>query len=127
MGSFDFIYDLAVPYCPTNGHPSADPVSMFKMMLVGYFYCIKSERQLVQEIQLNIAYCWFCGVWNGTKNSWICLWRKLLWTAEMTLVLFTGVWNYWELPRIFLPSVFPKAQVNMDFYIIRSRIRLFAQ
>lgn len=34
---------------------------MFKMLLVGYLYGIKSERRLVQEVQLNIAYRWFCG------------------------------------------------------------------
>ena len=58
--SFDFIYDLAL-YYPTNGRPSVDPVSMFKMLLVGYLYGVKSERRLVQEVQLNIAYRWFCG------------------------------------------------------------------
>ena len=61
MISFDFIYDLVASYYPTNGRPSVDPVSMFKMLLVGYLYGIKSERRLVQEIQLNIAYRWFCG------------------------------------------------------------------
>ena len=45
----------------------------------------------------------------------------------MTLVLFTGAWNYWELPVIFRPSVFPMTQVNMDFHMIRNRIHLFAQ
>ena len=59
--SFNFIYDLAAPYYSANGRPSVDPVSMFKMLLVGYLYGIKSERRLVQEIQLNIAYRWFCG------------------------------------------------------------------
>ena len=49
------------PYYPANGRPSVDPVSMFKMLLVGYLYGIKSERRLVQEVQLNIAYRWFCG------------------------------------------------------------------
>ena len=33
----------------------------FKMLLSGYLYGIKSERRLVEEIQLNIAYRWFCG------------------------------------------------------------------
>ena len=61
MISFDFIYDLVAPYYPTNGRPSVDPVSMFKMLLVGYLYGVKSERRLVQEVQLNIAYRWFCG------------------------------------------------------------------
>ena len=35
MISFDFIYDLVAPYYPANGRPSVDPVSMFKMLLVG--------------------------------------------------------------------------------------------
>ena len=29
---------------------------MFKMLLIGYLYGIKSERRLVEEVQLNIAY-----------------------------------------------------------------------
>lgn len=59
--SFDFIYEILEPNYPSNGRPSIDPVSMFKMLLVGYLYGIKSERRLVEEIQLNIAYRWFCG------------------------------------------------------------------
>lgn len=59
--SFSFIYDLLAPFYPAVGRPSVNPVSMFKMLLVGYLYGIKSERRLVQEIQLNIAYRWFCG------------------------------------------------------------------
>ena len=54
--SFDFIYDLAAPYYPANGRPSVVPVSMFIMLLVGYLYSVKSERRLMQEVQLNIAY-----------------------------------------------------------------------
>ena len=59
--SFSFIYDLLARYYPATGRPSVDPVSMFKMLLIGYLYGIKSERRLVEEIQLNIAYRWFCG------------------------------------------------------------------
>ncbi len=61
MVSFDFVYDIVAPFYPANGRPSIDPVSMFIMLLVGYLYGIKSECRLVQEIQLNIAYRWFCG------------------------------------------------------------------
>lgn len=61
MVRFEFIYELLVPYYPTYGHPSVDLVSMFKMLLVGYLYGIKSERRLVEDVQLNIAYRWFCG------------------------------------------------------------------
>lgn len=59
--SFDFIYEILTPYYSSVGRPSVDPVSMFKMLLVGYLYGIKSERRLVEEVQLNIAYRWFCG------------------------------------------------------------------
>lgn len=61
MVSFNFIYDLLAPYYPATGRPSVAPVSMFKMLLIGYLYGIKSERRLVEEVQLNIAYRWFCG------------------------------------------------------------------
>lgn len=53
---FDFIYEILEPYYPSNGCPSIDPISMFKMLLAGYLYGIKSERRLVQEVHLNIAY-----------------------------------------------------------------------
>ena len=45
MVSFDFIYDLLAPHYPATGRPSVDPVSMFKMLLIGYLYGIKSERK----------------------------------------------------------------------------------
>lgn len=59
--SFSFIYELMEPYYAKRGRPSIDPVSMIKMLLVGYLYGIKSERRLVEEVRLNIAYRWFCG------------------------------------------------------------------
>lgn len=49
MVSFDFIYDLLAPYYPATGRPSIDPVSIFKMLLIGYLYGIKSERRLVED------------------------------------------------------------------------------
>jgi len=30
------------------------------MLLVGYCYGIRSERQLCEEVELNLAYRWFC-------------------------------------------------------------------
>lgn len=61
MTRFDFIYELLAPYYPPNDRPSVDSVRMFKMLLVGYLFGIKSERRLVEEVRLNLAYCWFCG------------------------------------------------------------------
>ena len=58
---FKFIYELAAPYYSKIGRKSIDPVSLIKMMLVGFLYGIKSERRLVEEVSLNLAYRWFCG------------------------------------------------------------------
>jgi IS5 family transposase len=33
---------------------------MIRMLLVGYCYSIRSERRLCQEVDLNLAYRWFC-------------------------------------------------------------------
>jgi len=60
---FTFIYDLVKDlYCLDNGRPSIDPVMLFKMMLIGYLFGIKSERRIVDEIKVNVAYKWFLGL-----------------------------------------------------------------
>lgn len=43
-----------------TGRPSVDPELMIRMLLIGYLYGIRSERQLVGELHLNLAYRWFC-------------------------------------------------------------------
>lgn len=59
---FSFINEKVRPlYSENNGRPS-DPTMLFKMMFIGYFYGIRSERQLEREIQTNIAYRWFLGL-----------------------------------------------------------------
>ena len=57
---FSFIHDrVADLYCPDNGRPALDPVLMFKALFLGYLFGIRSERQLVREIEVNVAYRWF--------------------------------------------------------------------
>ena len=59
---FDFIRDKVKDlYCADNGRPAIDPVVLFKMLFLGYLYGVRSERQLVKEIQVNVAYRWFIG------------------------------------------------------------------
>jgi transposase len=48
-------------YCADNGRPAIDPVVLFKMLFIGYLFGIRSERQLVRDIQVNVAYRWFLG------------------------------------------------------------------
>ena len=57
---FEFIRDrVRHLYCSNNGRPALDPVVLFKMLFLGYLFGIRSERQLVREIQVNVAYRWF--------------------------------------------------------------------
>jgi len=57
---FSFIHEcVAGLYCPDNGRPALDPVVMFKALFIGYLFGIRSERQLVREIEVNVAYRWF--------------------------------------------------------------------
>ena len=59
---FDFIRDKVKDlYCADNGRPAIDPVVLFKMLFLGYLFGLRSERQLVREIQVNVAYRWFIG------------------------------------------------------------------
>ena len=60
---FRFIRDrVRHLYCSNNGRPAIDPVVLFKMIFLGYLFGIRSERQLVREIQVNMAYRWFLGL-----------------------------------------------------------------
>ena len=45
-----------------TGRPSIDPEVLIRMMVVGYLKGITSERRLCEEVQLNLAYRWFCGL-----------------------------------------------------------------
>ena len=58
-----FIYDLVKDkYSHDTGRPSMDPVTLIKIPLIQYLYGIKSMRQTVKEIEVNVAYRWFLGL-----------------------------------------------------------------
>lgn len=60
---FSFITEKVRPYySATQGRPPIPPVRLFKMMLIGYLYGIRSERMLEKEIDMNLAYRWFLGL-----------------------------------------------------------------
>ena len=65
--NFDFIYEKAASFYSNKGRRSIDPVVMIKMLLIGYFYGIKSERRLEEEVSLNLAYRWFCDLYLMQK------------------------------------------------------------
>ncbi len=59
---FSFIHDMVKDlYCHDNGRPAVDPEVLFKMLFIGYLFGIRSEQQLIREIEVNVAYRWFLG------------------------------------------------------------------
>ena len=48
------------PHYSSIGRPSIDPELMIRMLIVGYVFAIRSERLICREVQVNLAYRWFC-------------------------------------------------------------------
>ncbi len=75
MRKLDAVLDLSLvsrdlaPYYSHTGRPSIDPELMLRMLIVGYVSAIRSERQLCSEVQVNMAYRWFCGTVSQHKSS----------------------------------------------------------
>ncbi len=54
------IREQLAPYYSEMGRPSVDPALMIRMLIIGYCYGLRSERRLTQEVELHLAYRWFC-------------------------------------------------------------------
>ena len=60
---WSFIYELVKDsYCEDNGRPSLDPVILIKLAVIQFMFGIRSMRQTIQEIKVNMAYRWFLGL-----------------------------------------------------------------
>jgi len=57
-----WVHNELGPHYSPIGRPSIDPVLMIRMLVVGYVLAIRSERALCREVQVNLAYRWFCGL-----------------------------------------------------------------
>ena len=57
-----WVYAELAPHYSPLGRPSIDPALMIRMLIVGYVFAIRSERALCREVQVNLAYRWFCGL-----------------------------------------------------------------
>jgi transposase len=56
----DGMHEQLRPYYSEIGRPSIDPELMIRILIVGYCYGLRSERKLTQEVELHLAYRWFC-------------------------------------------------------------------
>lgn len=125
---FEFIREkVAHLYCPDNGRPAIDPVILFKMLFIGYMFGIRSERQLIRDIQVNVAYRWFLGFDLQTKipdASTISQNRRRRFLASTIyqeifdeIVLFAMRKNLLDGKTLYTDSTHLKANANKNKFI----------
>src|SRR5947209_1412004 len=60
--SFAFVREKLKASYSATGRPSIDPELLLRMLLIGYLYGITSERKLVEELRMHLAWRWFNGL-----------------------------------------------------------------
>jgi len=56
---FSFVRERLKSFYSVTGRPSIDPEVLLRLLLVGYLYGITSERRLLEEVHMHLAYRWF--------------------------------------------------------------------
>jgi len=60
--SFEFVRQQLKDCYSASGRPSIDPELLLRILLIGYLYGISSERTLVEELRMHLAWLWFTGL-----------------------------------------------------------------
>src|SRR5271157_4131081 len=60
--SFAFVRERLKDSYSETGRPSIDPELLLRILLIGYLYGITSERKLVEELRMHLAWRWFTGL-----------------------------------------------------------------
>ena len=60
--SFEFVREQLKNSYSESGRPSIDPELLLRILLLGYLYGITSERKLVEELRMHLAWRWFTGL-----------------------------------------------------------------
>jgi transposase len=60
--SFEFVRKRLKNSYSETGRPSIDPELLLRILLIGYLYGISSERKLVEELRMHLAWRWFTGL-----------------------------------------------------------------
>jgi transposase len=60
--SFEFVREQLKDSYSETGRPSIDPELLLRILLIGYLYGITSERKLVEELRMHLAWRWFTGL-----------------------------------------------------------------
>ena len=56
---FGFVRERLKNFYSSTGRPSIDPEALLRLLVVGYLYGITSERRLIEEVRMHLAYRWF--------------------------------------------------------------------
>ena len=67
--SFEFVRERLRNSYSATGRPSIDPELLLRILLIGYLYGITSERKLVEELRMHLAWRWFTGLGLRSGDS----------------------------------------------------------
>jgi len=59
---FAFVRERLKDSYSETGRPSIDPELLLRILLIGYLYGVSSERKLVEELRMHLAWRWFTGL-----------------------------------------------------------------
>lgn len=99
MALADLHKELDEPHYSDIGRPSIDPELMIRMLIVGYCYGIRSERELTQEVELHLAYRWFCKLDLNDKIPHHSTSPRIAWAASSRAIYCATSSSAWCGPR----------------------------
>jgi transposase len=134
---FSFIYDLVKDkYCEDNGRPSVDPVVLIKIIMLQYMFGIRSMRQTIKEIEVNMAYRWFIGYDFFEKIPHFSTFGKnyvrrfkdtsIFEDIFMTVIKRATACGFVDENAVFIDSTHVKASANKHKYI-KAKARIAAR
>lgn len=115
------IYPIVESKYSKIGRPSVDPVVLVKMVMLQHIYGIRSLRQTVAEIEVNVAYRWFIGYglteriphFSTISYNFLHRFDNEMFEEIFTLVLNEGIDSGYVKPEvIFVDSTHIKANAN---------------
>ena len=135
--NFSFIYELVEDkYCEDNGRPSVDPVVLIKIVMLQYMFGIRSMRQTIKEIEVNMAYRWFIGYDFFEKIPHFSTFGKNYERRFKDSHLFEDIFmkviekatesGYVDENAVFIDSTHVKASANKHKYV-KARARMAAR
>src|SRR5260370_4199222 len=112
----DLSAELETLYSYT-GRPGIPPEWLLRATLLQAFYAIRSERQLMEQLDFNLLFRWFVGlgidemVWDATV---FCKNRDRLLEADVARKLLVGVVTHPKVPRLLSQDHFSAAGSLME-------------